>query len=88
MRQGERFAVEGYDIVAAMQAAEGGGSPDTGEAIVLNNNSTHYLVACREPSEPSAIFLESYAYHGLDEGHIYAAYVQALAAAFKFAVSH
>ena len=41
--KGDRFEMRGYDVVArAMYTME------AGEVVVLNNNSTHYLVASRD----------------------------------------
>ncbi len=62
MSNGERFAVAGYDLLAVAFSARGGGPPETDEFIVLNNNSTHFLVARREHNAPSAILVESYRY--------------------------
>lgn len=76
MNVGERFAVAGYDLVASAQCCHGGGPPDTGEFIVLNNNSTHYLVARRVPGEPSAVLDGFSVYHTEDDAP--QAYVEAL----------
>lgn len=63
MVKGTRFKVDGYELVASAYYAETGG-----EALVLSNNSTHYLVATREdyflnPRDiPEAVLEDSFRY--------------------------
>jgi hypothetical protein len=47
MEIGTRFAVDGYDVVATMQAAEG---PQ--QVVVMHNGSTHFLVAVQQLDMP------------------------------------
>lgn len=58
---GQFISREGYDEVASATVFEGGG-PYT-RVIVLNNNSTHYLV-CLEVmgAKCDVVFLESFKY--------------------------
>lgn len=79
---GETFSTSGYDVVASAQHHE------TGAAIVvLNNNSTHYLVAERpvEPGDDTARLLGSFAYR--DPDFCWPAYRDALTAMAHRALS-
>lgn len=59
MRPGDQFHTHGYDLVASAQYAV-----EPGEAVVLNNNSTHYLVAVRmHDADELATLVESFMYN-------------------------
>lgn len=70
--------------MALVTCVHGGGAPDTQETLVLNNNSTHYLVAHREANAPSAVLYESFTYCAAD-GDAERAYIHALHMAVNLA---
>lgn len=74
MEHGDTFRTDGYDVVAHAQVCEGGGP--VGEVVVLNNNSTHYLVGVRMgDGDELATLVGAYAYGEFD---VEAAYRRAL----------
>ena len=88
MNRGDKFNVAGYDVTASIQVVHGSGNPEEGEILVLNNNSTHYLVAAREPGKPYAYLVLSYRYDDaggeLDE----AEYEEVAKLAYEAALDH
>lgn len=82
MVPGDTFNLSGYDEVARLSAAIGGGGPEV-QIVVVHNNSTHYLVAevpvgATGPAE----MLASFYYGGAeDENGVRIIYAQALARA-------
>lgn len=63
MIRGQAFEVKAYELVASAQACEGGGPPQSQEVILVHNNSSHYILAEREPGRPIAYFIESEYYN-------------------------
>lgn len=57
MEVGERFSIDGYDIVASAKVAEGGE-----EVIVLSNNWDWFLVAFRASDANEAVLIASFNY--------------------------
>lgn len=85
MNPGRTYPVAGYDVIATMPTVYGGGAPWTSYVVVLNNNSSHYLVFFKEKLEDSfGMFVESFEYDdGIDEPEY--AYIRALSLAVKLA---
>lgn len=54
--------VNEFDLCASAQGAEGGGPPDTFEALVLSNNSSHYILATRAAFNATATVVDSFSY--------------------------
>jgi hypothetical protein len=52
MNINDTFDIKGYELVASAGIAHGGGNPHETVVIVLCNNSSHYLVAIGNDSEP------------------------------------
>mgnify|MGYP003577162594 CR=1 FL=1 len=65
LQVGEVFEIDGYDLLAMATMCEG-------EAIVLCNNSTHYLVAVRAPEADEAMLVDSVRYGTSDAAWAYA----------------
>jgi hypothetical protein len=61
LRIGQEFKTDGYDLVASARYAEGGGGP-YGEAILLSNNSSCFMLAIR-PYEGESAQLEGVFYY-------------------------
>ena len=62
MKSGDMFRVTGYDIYARLSKWDGG------EVLVLNNNSSHFLLAVRPgDADDEAMFVSSRRY-GADDG--------------------
>lgn len=83
MNAGDMFRVKGYDVLATANYAETGG-----QVIVLNNNSTHYLVAVRPNSdEEQAQFESSFSYDAREwtaqQAYRQAMYVMAMIASSR-----
>lgn len=87
MTRSEQLTVDGYDIVALAQARSGGGAPDTQEWIVLNNNSTHFIVCHREPGADTATAYDDFRY-GPSDAESEVAYEQALKLMVRQALRH
>jgi len=77
---GDWFEVKGYTLIATLTAFDGGG-----EAVILSNDSTHYLVAFRFDDRAALARLASTYYYS-DDGTCKAAYLSAVDAAARLAV--
>lgn len=88
MTRGDQVLVAGYDIVARASYAD----PESiGEAIVLNNNSSHFLVAVRMGDADDYATVEDWFIYGDKPGSIELAtrlaYIHALDAMAQIARS-
>lgn len=77
------YPMVGYDVIATMQVAEGGGAPWREHVVILNSNSTHYLMFWMEKlADPMGVFIKSFPYSDYG-GVAERAYLAALALAVE-----
>lgn len=58
MNPGDEIKVAGYHIAATIEFCE-----EPGEAIVMHNHSSHFIVAVRLPEDETASFVKAFPYN-------------------------
>lgn len=86
MKPYDTISIQGYDLVASAQVSEGG--TPYNEAIVLNNNSSVYIVAMRISDGVQASVRNVFPYNGGSESSAISAYRLALHDMVACALTH